>query len=184
MTAEAPALVIVDRDGVINIDSASYIRTPDQWQPLAGSLEALARLTQAGADIVVATNQSGIGRGLFTEATLARIHERMIAAVESAGGRIAGIYYCPHTPADGCGCRKPAPGLFERIAEDFGIELAGVPVIGDKRSDIEAAEAVGARPILVLTGHGRTTLSVLDRANLEHYGDLAAAVAALLAETA
>lgn len=179
MGSRAPAVVIVDRDGVVNADSPGYIKTPVEWQALPGSLDAIAALTRAGTAVVVATNQSGVGRGLFSEATLARIHARMAGEVAAHGGVLAGVYYCPHAPDAGCDCRKPRPGLLERIARDLSIELAGVPVIGDKASDLEAAAAVGARGILVLTGHGRRTLAELGPGT-EHYADLGAAVAALL----
>lgn len=174
-----PGLVVVDRDGVVNVDSDAYVKTPAEWHALPGSLEALAALTRAGVDVVVATNQSGVGRGLFSEAMLARIHARMTAELAALGSRLAGIYYCPHRPEDDCRCRKPRTGMLERIARDLGRELSGVPVIGDKPSDLAAAAAVGARGILVLTGHGRQALAELGGA-VEHYPDLAAAVAALL----
>lgn len=180
MHASGPGLVVVDRDGVINVDSDEYIKSPDEWHALPGSLEALAALAGAGTRVVVATNQSGIGRGLFTEAELAAIHARMHAAVAAHGGRISGVYHCPHTPADDCACRKPRPGLLLRIADDLGCDLAGVPVIGDRASDLAAAEAVGARPVLVLTGAGRATLAERGAGSVEHYEDLAAAVAALI----
>lgn len=180
MSGTGPGLVIVDRDGVINADSYNYIRSPGEWHALPGSLDALGALARAGTRVVVATNQSGVGRGLFTEAMLTDIHARMKAAVAEHGGRIAGVYHCPHTPAEGCDCRKPRPGLLLRIADDLGCDLADVPVIGDKASDLAAAEAVGARPVLVLTGHGRRTLAERRGSSVEHYDDLAAAVAALL----
>ena len=144
-------LVILDRDGVINADSDDYVKSPDEWHPLPGSLDAIARLCRAGFDVVVATNQSGIGRGLFTVETLEAIHARMRDAVAAAGGHIAGIYYCPHRPEDGCDCRKPAPGLLRRIAADFGQPLDGVPFVGDKLTDAETALAAGAHPIFVGT---------------------------------
>lgn len=179
MGSRAPAVVIVDRDGVVNADSASYVKTPAEWRALPGSLDAIAALTRAGTAVVVATNQSGVGRGLFSDATLGRIHARMTREIEARGGRLAGVYYCPHAPDAGCDCRKPRPGLLERIGRELGVELAGVPVIGDKAGDLEAAAAVGARGILVLTGHGTRTLANVG-ADVEHYADLAAAVGALL----
>lgn len=182
MSSHAPGLVIVDRDGVINADSGTYIKSPAEWHALPGSLDAIAELNRAGTAVAVATNQSGIGRGLFTEAALARIHARMTEQLAAHGGRLAGIYHCPHRPEDECGCRKPRPGLLERIARAHGCPLAGVPVIGDRAGDLAAAAAVGARGILVLTGHGAQTLAELGGARVEHYADLAAAAAALLAE--
>ena len=151
-------LIILDRDGVINQDSASYIKSPEEWKPIPGSLEAIALLNQAGFRVLVATNQSGVGRGLFEMATLNAIHEKMHRALALAGGRIDSVFYCPHTQEAGCNCRKPAPGLFEEIAHRFGASLEGVPAIGDSLRDLQAAAAVGAQPILVLTGKGKKTL--------------------------
>lgn len=167
--------VILDRDGVINRDSPDYIKTPGEWQPLEGSLQALAALTRAGFELAVVTNQSGIGRGLLSEATLMDIHDKMLRAVARAGGRITAVYYCPHMPGEGCGCRKPEPGMLHRLEKDFGFELEGTPLIGDKPSDMELARRVGARPILV--GAPRT-------GGAEVYPDLATATQALLTESA
>ena len=186
-------LVILDRDGVINEDSREFIKAPAEWRPLPGSLEGIARLTRAGFTVVVATNQSGVGRGLLDEPTLAAIHGKMEAAVSAAGGRVDAIYYCPHRPEDGCDCRKPRPGLLREIATRYGTTLDRVPVIGDSRRDIEAARAVRARPILVLTGSGRATLADLEKENgagvhnAEHrvpevYVDLAEAARQLVRE--
>ena len=150
-------LVILDRDGVINHDSEAYIKSPDEWRPIAGSLEAIAKLTQAGFRVVVATNQSGIGRGLFEMATLNAIHDKMHRVVGQAGGRIDAVFYCPHKQEDNCNCRKPKPGLLEEIGRRFNTGLEGVPCIGDAARDLEAATAVGAQPILVLTGKGKKT---------------------------
>lgn len=151
-------LVILDRDGVINHDSASYIKSPDEWKPIPGSLEAIALLNQAGYRVLIATNQSGVGRGLFEMSTLNAIHDKMHRALGVAGGRIDGIFYCPHTQEAGCSCRKPKPGLLEEIARRFGVSLEGVPVIGDALRDLQAAATVGAQPVLVLTGKGKKTL--------------------------
>lgn len=167
-------LVIVDRDGVINEDSSEYIKTPDEWRPVPGALEAIAALTAAGIDVVVVTNQSGLARGLFTEEALDAIHAKMRSAVESAGGRIDAIYHCPHAPWEGCDCRKPKPGLLRRVALDFGIDLADVRFIGDKRSDVEAAVNAGAVPVLVGDAPGGSWADGVAR-----YRDLAAAVSAL-----
>jgi len=155
-------LVILDRDGVINHDSDLFIRSPDEWRPINGSLEAIARLNQAGYRVVVATNQSGIGRGLFDMDTLNAIHERMLRAAAQVGARIDAIFFCPHTGADHCLCRKPKPGLFRAIAERFNVDLIGVPAIGDSLRDLQAAQAVGAEPMLVLTGKGRKTRDASD----------------------
>lgn len=150
-------LVILDRDGVINHDSDAYIKSPEEWKPIAGSLEAIALLNQAGYRVLVATNQSGVGRGLFDMATLNAIHDKMHRALGQAGGRVDGIFYCPHAQDAGCACRKPKPGLLDEIAHRFGVSLDGVPVIGDSLRDLQAAAAVGAQPVLVLTGKGGKT---------------------------
>ena len=150
-------LVILDRDGVINYDSASYIRTPDEWKPIPGSLEAIAQLSQAGYHVVVATNQSGVGRGLFEMATLNAIHDKMHRALGQLGGRIDAVFFCPHALDNGCNCRKPKPGLFQDIARRFNANLKDVPSIGDSLRDLEASAAAGAQPILVLTGKGQKT---------------------------
>lgn len=173
-------LVILDRDGVINHDSDAYIKDADEWQPIPGSLEAIARLSGAGWKVAIATNQAGIGRGLFDEYALARIHGRMIEAIEDAGGQVEMIAFCPHHPDDGCDCRKPAPGLLHAIARELDTRLEGVPFIGDSMKDIEAAEAVGAQPVLVLTGKGETTRASLGDRDVPVHADLAAAVDALL----
>jgi D-glycero-D-manno-heptose 1,7-bisphosphate phosphatase len=150
-------LIILDRDGVINHDSVEYIKSPDEWKPITGSLEAIARLNQDGYHVVVATNQSGIGRGLFEVAALNAIHDKMHKALGLVGGRVDAVFFCPHGQNDGCNCRKPKPGLLEDIAHRFNTELAGVPCIGDSLRDLQAAAAVEARPILVLTGKGKQT---------------------------
>jgi D-glycero-D-manno-heptose 1,7-bisphosphate phosphatase len=150
-------LIILDRDGVINYDSATFIKTPDEWKPIPGSLEAIARLTQMGYRVVVATNQSGIGRGLLDMATLNAINDKMWKAVNQAGGRVDAMFFCPHTTTDKCDCRKPATGMFKEIAQRFGLELSGVPAVGDSLRDLQAASAAGALPVLVLTGKGKKT---------------------------
>jgi D-glycero-D-manno-heptose 1,7-bisphosphate phosphatase len=170
-------LIILDRDGVINKDSDLYIKSPDEWVPLPGSLEAIARLNQWGYRVVVCTNQSGIGRGLFGMDTLNAIHEKMIKAAAHAGGTIDAIFYCPHTNADKCHCRKPKPGMLEEIASRYNVPLTGVPVVGDSLRDLQAALAVGAQPMLVLTGKGQKTR--LDPAlppDMPVFADLAEAV--------
>ena len=150
-------LVILDRDGTINQDSDQYIKSPAEWKPIPGSLEAIARLTQGGWRCVVATNQSGIARGLFDMATLNAIHTEMHRRVAQVGGRIDAIFFCPHAADSNCECRKPKPGLLREIAARLDVELEGVPMIGDALRDVEAAAAVGAKPYLVLTGKGRKT---------------------------
>ncbi|MDH3647103.1 MAG: D-glycero-beta-D-manno-heptose 1,7-bisphosphate 7-phosphatase [Gammaproteobacteria bacterium] len=176
-------LVVLDRDGTINRDSANYIKSAAEWKALPHSLEAIAQLCHAGWTVCVASNQSGIGRGLFTIVDLHEIHAKMQSEIESFGGHIAGFYFCPHTPDDDCDCRKPKPGLLHEIAARFGVDMTDVPVIGDSERDLQAAEAVGARPILVRTGNGRRELREHYKdGEVEVYGDLAAAVSALLAE--
>ena len=150
-------LIILDRDGTINQDSDQYIKSPAEWKPIPGSLEAIARLTQGGWRCVVATNQSGIARGLFDMATLNSIHAEMHRAVSLAGGRIEAIFFCPHAADSGCECRKPKPGLLREIASRMDVELAEVPMVGDSLRDLEAAAAAGAKPYLVLTGKGKKT---------------------------
>ena len=150
-------LVILDRDGVINQDSESYIKGPDEWRPIPGSLEAITRLNQAGYHVVLATNQSGVGRGLFEVSTLNAIHDKMHRALSQIGGRIDAIFFCPHAQEADCNCRKPKAGLLEEIAKRFNVDLKGVPAIGDSLRDLQAFATVGATPILVLTGKGEKT---------------------------
>jgi len=176
-------LVILDRDGVINEDSDAYIKSPEEWRPLPGSLEAIARLTRAHYHIVVVTNQSGIARGLFDLDTLQQIHARMQLELARHGGRSDAIYYCPHGPNDDCHCRKPKAGMLRDLAKRLKVDLAGVPAIGDSLRDLQAALAVNARPILVRTGKGRQT-EAQGLLACEIYDDLAAAVEQLLEEGA
>jgi D-glycero-D-manno-heptose 1,7-bisphosphate phosphatase len=150
-------LVVLDRDGTINHDSDQYIKSPAEWKPIKGSLEAIARLTQSGHRVVVATNQSGIARGLFDMTTLNAIHDAMHRAVHQAGGRIDAIFFCPHANDANCECRKPRPGMLLEIGRRMNAPLEGVPVVGDALRDLQAAAAVGARPVLVLTGKGKRT---------------------------
>lgn len=150
-------LVILDRDGVVNHDSDAFIKSPEEWRPIPGSLEAIARLNQAGYQVVLATNQSGVGRGLFEVSTLNAIHDRMHRALAQIGGRVDAIFFCPHAADAGCTCRKPLPGLLEEIARRFSVDLKGVPSVGDSLRDLQAAAAMGAAPMLVLTGKGETT---------------------------
>jgi D-glycero-D-manno-heptose 1,7-bisphosphate phosphatase len=147
-------LVILDRDGTINADSDAFIKSPDEWQPLPGALEAIARLNHAGWHVAVASNQSGLGRGLFDVAAINAIHAKMHKALGALGGRIDAVFYCPHAPDEGCQCRKPLPGLFEQIGERFGVDLKITPVVGDALRDLQAGAAVGCPAHLVLTGKG------------------------------
>ena len=177
-------LIILDRDGVINRDSADFITSPDEWIPIDGSIEAIAQLSAAGFDIAVATNQSGIGRKFLDHPTLEAIHRKMLREVRDAGGNIVKIVFCPHHPDDGCACRKPGTALFKRLGYELGVPLNGVPMIGDSARDIEAAIAVGGRPILVLTGNGEKTAATLAEGNNPPavFADLRAAAAFLIDE--
>mgnify|MGYP005996265311 FL=1 len=151
-------LIILDRDGVINQDSDDYVKSLDEWIPLAGSCEAIAALSQAGYTVAVATNQSGLARGYFSINDLEAMHGRMNALVEEAGGEITTIKYCPHGPDDGCDCRKPLPGLVDQIEEELGISAKGAWFIGDSLRDLQAGLAKGCKPALVMTGKGEKTL--------------------------
>jgi D-glycero-D-manno-heptose 1,7-bisphosphate phosphatase len=174
-------LIILDRDGVINFDSDQFIKNPEEWKPIPGSLEAIARLCQADYRVVVATNQSGIGRGLFDMPTLNAIHDKMHKACAAVGGRIDAVFFCPHTNDSNCGCRKPKTGMLEEIATRYGINLKGVPAVGDSLRDLEMAVRMGAQPILVLTGKGTKTQAKggLPESTLI-YPDLAAVTATLV----
>jgi D-glycero-D-manno-heptose 1,7-bisphosphate phosphatase len=176
-------LVMIDRDGVINEDSGEFIKSVDEWRPIKGSLEAIAALSRAGWRVAVVTNQSGVGRGLYDEATLAAIHRHMHDSVRAAGGELAGVYYCPHLPDDDCECRKPRPGLFRALERELAVSVRGAPYIGDRISDVEAAEGVGAQPILVRTGTGAATEALLVGRGVPVFDDLWAAARSLLDET-
>ena len=180
--ASGARLVMIDRDGVINEDSGEFIKSVAEWRPIAGSLEAIASLHRAGWQVAVVTNQSGVGRGLYDEATLAKIHEHMRERVRAAGGELAGVYYCPHLPDAGCDCRKPKPGMFRALERELRVSVVGAPYIGDRISDVEAAEGVGARPMLVRTGTGAATVALLGARRVPVFDDLAAAARSLLAE--
>jgi D-glycero-D-manno-heptose 1,7-bisphosphate phosphatase len=178
----AARLIVLDRDGVINHDSEQFIKSPEEWRPIPGSLEAIARLHHAGFRVVVATNQSGVGRGLYDMATLNAIHEKMHKAIGQVGGRLDAIFFCPHTADSKCECRKPRAGMLHEIGKRFSVELAGVPCVGDGLRDLQAADSVGAQPMLVLTGKGERTLR--DGGfpkNTVIFPDLAFAASALLA---
>jgi D-glycero-D-manno-heptose 1,7-bisphosphate phosphatase len=178
-------LIILDRDGVINEDSDAYIKSVSEWHPIAGSIEAIAKLSRAGYSVVIATNQSGINRGFFSLDELNAMHNKMRELVEVAGGSIDGIYFCPHRPEEGCTCRKPATGLLDAISEDWG-NIEGVAFIGDSLKDLLLAEKKHCQPILVQTGKGRKTQSQLENTDLNLsqlriFADLAAAVTSILA---
>jgi D-glycero-D-manno-heptose 1,7-bisphosphate phosphatase len=178
-------LIILDRDGVINQDSAQFIKSPEEWKPIPGSIEAIARLNQGGYRVAIATNQSGIGRGLFDMATLNAINDKMMELIFRQGGRIDAVFFCAHTAAQKCRCRKPASGMFEDIATRFRVGLAGVPAIGDSLRDLQAGARVGCVPILVLTGKGKKTQKdggLPDGTRV--FADLAEAVRHLVAEPA
>lgn len=184
----AMKLVILDRDGTINHDSDDFIKSPEEWEPIPGALAAIAKLNHAGWHVVVASNQSGLGRGLFDVATLNAVHTKMHKALAAQGGRIDAIFYCPHTPEDDCACRKPLPGLFEQIGDRFSMELKGVPAVGDSLRDAQASAAAGCEPHLVLTGKGESLrgqpLPVGWPAGTQVHANLAAFVDALLARDA
>ena len=176
-------LIILDRDGVINVDSALFIKTPDEWRPIPGSIEAIARLNQNGYRVVVATNQSGVGRGLFDMATLNAINDKMMELTFRQGGRIDAIFFCPCTADQKCRCRKPDTGMFEDIASRFHVGLSGVPTVGDSLRDLEAGAKAGCAPILVLTGKGKKTQAKGDLPKgTRIFADLAEAVKHLVAE--
>lgn len=171
--------IILDRDGVINEESVNYIKNPDEWIPIPGSLDAIARLKFFGHSVVVATNQSGIARGLYTHEGLHRIHQKMHGELANLGTSLDGIFYCPHHPRDECLCRKPQPGLLLKIANEFKIDLAQAICIGDSLRDIQAAQKVQARAMLVLTGNGKEAAKMLDP-QVPVYLNLAKAVDAIL----
>lgn len=154
-------VIVLDRDGVINEDSDDYIKSPDEWLPINGSLEAIKRLNKAGYKVAVATNQSGIARGFYDEATLAAMHDKMQALLAQRGARVDEIVWCPHGPTDNCLCRKPKPGMLIQIAQRFGIKPSQMVFVGDSISDIKAARLAGIKPVLVKTGKGEKTLSKL-----------------------
>jgi D-glycero-D-manno-heptose 1,7-bisphosphate phosphatase len=170
--------IVLDRDGVINIDSDDYIKSAEEWVPIAGSIEAIAVLSQAGFDIFVATNQSGVGRGLFTLNDLQKMHAKFTRLVTQAGGKAVEIFYCPHTPLDNCDCRKPKTGLLTQIEANFDCKLNGAYFIGDSVRDIQAAASFGCKPILVKTGKGELAILKLAKLGLSDFmvfDDLASA---------
>jgi len=176
-------IIVLDRDGVINQDSDNYIRSPEEFIPIAGSIEAIANLSNAGFTVCIATNQSGIGRGYFDEEALSDMHHLLCSMVEQAGGSIDGIFYCPHLPDGNCACRKPKTGLLEQIEKEFSVELGNSYFVGDSLKDIQAAVTFGCKPILVRTGKGGITeRALLEESTLEAaiYDDLSSAVADIL----
>lgn len=174
-------LIILDRDGVINADSDQFIKSPEEWKAIPGSLEAIAKLNHSGYRVVVASNQSGIGRGLFDMATLSAINDKMYRSLAHLGGRIDALFYCPHPAEANCACRKPRPGMFEDIGRRFNVDFKDVPSVGDSLRDLQAAHAVGAQPILVLTGKGRKTQETGDLPPPTRvHADLADAVRAMV----
>ncbi len=176
-------LIIIDRDGVINEDSDAYIKSTEEWIPLPGSLEAIARLNRAGYTVTVATNQSGLSRGYFDLKTLSAMHRKMESMLAEQGGHIDAVFYCPHGPKDDCDCRKPKPGLLNEIGKRFNTRLDNVLFVGDTLSDIKAAQAANAKPVLVTTGKGETTKKLLHEngfSNIPVYKDLAEVVDAVL----
>ena len=175
-------IIVLDRDGVINLDSDQFIKKPEEWKPIPGSLEAIARLNESGWRVIVASNQSGVGRGLFDMDTLNAINEKMTKALGQAGGRLDAIFFCPHTADSTCDCRKPKPGMFLQIAERFNADMKDVPVVGDSLRDLQAGVAVGCKPYLVLTGKGSKTQTDPDLPEgTQIFPDLAAVVAQLTA---
>jgi len=173
-------LLILDRDGVINEDSDAYIKSVEEWIPIPGSIEAIARLSKAGWTVAIATNQSGIARGYYDLATLDAMHARLRALVAEQGGEVGLIVYCPHGPDEGCDCRKPKPGMLRAIAGHYAVDLAGVWFVGDSKGDLEAALAVDSQPVLVMTGKGRKTRSGSIPAGTLIFDDLAAIAAELI----
>lgn len=160
-------LVILDRDGVINADSSEFIKTPEDWTPIPGSLESIARLCRAEYRVVIITNQSGVGRGLYTLDVMNKIHARMLELIRQKGGEIDALLFCPHAPDFGCACRKPRPGMFNELARRLKVNLNGIPSVGDSLRDLEAARAAGAQPVLVRTGKGVETLDAIQQGDDE-----------------
>lgn len=178
-------LIILDRDGVINHDSDSFIKSPEEWRPIQGSVEAIADLSHAGYRVAVATNQSGVGRGLFDMATLNAINDKMMELVFRQGGRIDAVFFCPHTTEDQCDCRKPRPGMLKEIASRFHADLKGVPVVGDSLRDLEAGALLGCAPYLVRTGKGTKTFKAGGLPpGTQVFDDLAHAVRHIVSEAA
>ena len=181
MGAPSLKLITLDRDGVINHDSPDFIKSPAEWIPVPGSLEAIARLNQAGYRVVIASNQSGIARELFDMVTLNAIHHKMHSLAQQVGADIDAVFFCPHSAADNCDCRKPKPGMFTEIAQRYKVSLKGVPVVGDSLRDLQAGYVSGCTPYLVLTGKGEKTQATGGLPpGTQVFADLAAMVAQLL----
>lgn len=176
-------IVILDRDGVINQDSESYIKGPEEWVPIEGSIKAIVDFCEAGFKVVIATNQSGLGRELFTIDDLTRIHRKLTALVEAANGQIHGIFYCPHLPEDNCNCRKPKTGLLEQIEQNLQFSLSSAHFVGDSVKDIQAALSHGCKAVLVRTGNGEKsliTLRALGIVNFDTFSNLAEAAETII----
>lgn len=178
--AETNKYVLLDRDGVINHDSDDFIKSPEEWQPIDNSLEAIALLHSHGYQIVIITNQSGVGRGLYSEAILTDIHLKMSRLTAQAGGLISHIYYCPHLPDSDCQCRKPLPGMLQQFSKDASVPLDDIYFIGDSLRDLEAGFAAGAKPLLVKTGNGLSTLAANPELNVPTFENLYAAAKFIL----
>ncbi len=176
--------VILDRDGVINYDSAHYIKSPEEWQPIPGSLEAIAKLNRGGFCVLIATNQSGVARGFYDHDVLKKIHEKLTAELESLGGSIEEIFYCPHHPEDNCNCRKPKPGMLQKIQAKYQLDFKDVFYIGDSIVDMQVAITMNCKPILVLTGNGKKTLENHPDLipSIHYFADLSEAVDAILSK--
>jgi len=181
-----PKAVLLDRDGVINFDSPDYILAPEQWKPIPGSLEAIARLTRAGIPVAICSNQSGLGRGMMSEEIFRAIHAKMLLAIEEAGGMLTHAAYCPHRPEDGCSCRKPKPGLIVEALAALNVKPEDALMIGDSTRDIEAAHAAGVNSMLVQSGYGNAGVilqkSIAINPQIEAFADLAAAVESILGD--
>jgi D-glycero-D-manno-heptose 1,7-bisphosphate phosphatase len=176
--------IILDRDGVINHDSDKYIKSPDEWHPITGSLEAIAELNRAGYHVVIATNQSGVGRGYYDLEMLSMIHEKLMRELSSVGGYVDEIFFCPHHPDDKCGCRKPQPGMLYQIRDRYSLDLKNTYFIGDSSADIEACLIAGCKPLLVLTGNGQKTQEKYAESHqIPAFYDLAAAVQFVIASS-
>jgi D-glycero-D-manno-heptose 1,7-bisphosphate phosphatase len=175
--------VILDRDGVINIDADEFIKSAAEWLPIDGSLEAIALLNRHGFKVVVITNQSGVARGLYDLATLETIHHKMHQLVSAVGGHIEVVYFCPHGPDSDCNCRKPKPGLFQTFAAKTHVDLGKTFSIGDSLRDIQASIAVGCRPLLVKTGKGQQTIQNNPQLNVPIFENLYDAATHIISST-
>lgn len=168
-------LIVLDRDGVINEDSPNYVRSPEEWHAIPGSLEAIAKLNNHGYKVVVATNQSGVGRGYYSLETLDEIHNKMLKELQNAGGKIDHIFFCPHTPEDNCECRKPKPGLLLQAANKFDVDPSEMVMIGDSTRDILSAKNCGAKSIFVKTGYKKEDLIEAEKNKIPAFASLAEA---------